>query len=103
MSVIMTMHLQGDPAKLEQLAQQNPDAIRAISKRAEERGLIAHRFYGTDGQIMVADEWPDEQSFQGFFEETREQIQELLGDVALSEPQVTFWRKLETHDDVGWA
>lgn len=103
MSVIMTMHLQGDPAKLEQLAQQNPDAIRAISKRAEERGLIAHRFYGTDGQIMVADEWPDEQSFQGFFEETREQIQQLLGDVALSEPQVTFWRKLETHDDVGWA
>ena len=68
MSVIMTLRAQGDPDKLEQLAGENPDRIRSISERAKEFGLIAHRFYGADGQILVVDEWPDEASFQRFWE-----------------------------------
>src|SRR5438876_10350717 len=70
MSVIMTMSVQGDPAKMEQIAGENPDRIRSIAERAKGHGLIAHRFYGSDdGQIMVVDEWPDPGSFQQFFEE----------------------------------
>jgi hypothetical protein len=103
MSVIMTMWLQGDPAELERLAGENPDAIRSISDRARGHGLIAHRFYGSDGQIMVVDEWPDEQSFQRFFEESRSDIEPMLARVgADGEPRVVFWHKLETHDEVGW-
>ena len=59
MSVLMTLWVQGNPDELERRAAANPDAIRAISDKAKEFGLIAHRFYGTDGQIMVIDEWPD--------------------------------------------
>jgi hypothetical protein len=103
MSVIMTMWIQGDPGELERLAGENPDAIRSISKRAEGHGLIAHRFYGSEGQIMVVDEWPDEQSFQRFFEETRGEIGPMMEQVGASgEPRIVFWRKLETHDEVGW-
>ena len=102
MSVIMTLRFAGDPDKLEQLARENQDMIRGISSRAQERGVIAHRFYGSEGQIMVVDEWPDAGSFQGFFESEQETIGPLMEQVATGEPEITFWRKLETGDDVGW-
>src|SRR5438270_13066588 len=104
MSVIMTMSVQGDPAKMEQIAGENPDRIRSIAERAKSHGPIAHRFYGSDdGQIMVVDEWPDPGSFQQFFEANRAQIEPLMASIgATAEPEITFWRKLETRDDVGW-
>jgi hypothetical protein len=104
MSVIMTMWLKGDPSKIEGLASGDPGRMRAIADRGKELGLIAHRFYGSDGQILVVDEWPDEQSFRTFFEEQQERIQPLMQEAGVtSEPAVTFWRKLETHDEVGWG
>jgi hypothetical protein len=101
-SVIMTFRVSGDPDKLEQLAAEKSDVLRGISERAKEHGLIAHRFYGTDGQIMVVDEWPDPGSFQRFFEQERPTIEPMMHEVATGEPEITFWRKLETHDEVGW-
>ncbi len=103
MSVIMTLRMQGDPKKLEQLAGEDRQLLRSITDRAEEHGLIAHRFYGSeDGEILVVDEWPDADSFQRFFENERPAIEPIFAEVASGEPQITFWRKLETHDDVGW-
>ena len=103
MSVIMTLRVQGDPKRLEARAAENPDAMRTVANQAKEHGLIAHRFYGSDdGQIMVVDEWPDAQSFQTFFEAAQPQIGPMMREVASGEPQITFWTKLETHDDVGW-
>jgi hypothetical protein len=104
MSVIMTLRVHGDPKELERRAAANPDAIRAISDRAKAHGVIAHRFYGSeDGEIMVIDEWPDPESFQSFFAEARSEIEPLMREVgATSEPEVTFWHKLESHDEVGW-
>ena len=104
MSVILTFRITGDPRQLEERAAANPEAMRAIAERAKEHGLIAHRFYGSDdGQIMVVDEWPDPQSFQSFFEAQRSEIEPMMREAgATGEPEVTFWRKLETHDEVGW-
>jgi hypothetical protein len=102
MSVIMTFRVAGDPSKLEQLAGEKGDVLRAISDRAKEQGLIAHRFYGADGQIMVIDEWPDPESFQRFFESQRGEIEPMMQQVATGEPEITFWHKLETNDEVGW-
>ena len=105
MSVIMTFRASGDPQELERRAAQNPDAMRSIADRAKEHGLIAHRFYGSeDGrQIMVVDEWPDAQSFQRFFEAMRPEIEPMMRDVgATDEPEITFWRKLDSRDEVGW-
>ena len=105
MSVIMTFRTKGDPSELERRAGENPDGMRSIADRAKERGLIAHRFYGNDdGEIMVVDEWPDPGSFQSFFEQVRDEIEPLMQEVGVrGEPEVKFWRKLETHDDVGWG
>ena len=76
-----------------------------IAGKAKEHGLIAHRFYGSeDGQIMVLDEWPDPQSFQAFFEEMRGEIEGAMSEVGTSgEPEITFWRELNTADAVGWG
>lgn len=104
MSVIVTVWTQGDPKRLEEHAASHPDEMRAIVESAKARGLIAHRFYGSDnGQIMVIDEWPDEQSFQSFFAENSGTIGQLMQEAGVTaEPQPNFWRKLETHDEYGW-
>jgi quinol monooxygenase YgiN len=105
MSVIVTLRMKGDPNKLEEVAAGRPDTLREIADRAKERGVIAHRFYGSDdGEIMVIDEWPDAESFQTFFQEQQERIGPLMQEVGIqAEPEITFWRKLESHDEIGWG
>lgn len=104
MSVIMTLRVKGDAKKLEQLAAENPDKLPAISERAKEHGLIAHRFYATDdGWIMVIDEWPDAASFQRFYEDQRGEIEPAMAEIGVTtEPEIQFWSKVETNDEVGW-
>lgn len=104
MSVIMTMRMGGDAGRLEAYAAEDPEGMRSIAGLAQRHGLIAHRFYGSDdGSLMVVDEWPDPESFQGFFTEAQGQIEPLMRAAGVTaEPDVTFWRKLETQDDVGW-
>ena len=104
MSLIMTLQMRGDPNRLEAFAAQNKEKMRAIADKAKEHGVIAHRFYGSDdGHLMVVDEWPDAESFQRFFEEMAPQIGPMFEGMGVTEqPQPTFWRKLESHDEVGW-
>ena len=104
MSVIVTVWIQGDPEKLEQYASEHQDELQGIADRAKAAGVIAHRFYGADGQIMVIDEWPDAESFQGFFGSIQDDIAPLMEAAGVqNEPAVNVWRKLETHDEVGWS
>jgi hypothetical protein len=100
----MTLRVKGDARKLEQLAAENPDKLPAISERAKEHGLIAHRFYATDdGWIMVIDEWPDAASFQRFYESERGEIEPAMQEIGVTtEPEIQFWNKVETNDEVGW-
>jgi hypothetical protein len=105
MSVIVTIWMRGDAKRLEQIAVDDPNRIRSISDRAKEHGVIAHRFYATeDGDVMVIDEWPDAESFNRFFESMQPEIGPLMQEAGVtSEPAVSFWRKLETGDDIGWG
>jgi hypothetical protein len=105
MSVIMALVVDGDPHKLEEHAASDPDAMQTILESAKSHGLIAHRFYGSEeGQIMVVDEWPDEQSFHSFFEENSGKLGPMFQAAGVtSEPQPKFWRKLESHDEHGWG
>jgi hypothetical protein len=98
----MTLRISGDPDRLEQIAAEKADVLRGITERAKAHGIIAHRFYGGDGQVMVVDEWPDPASFQAFFEQEQETIGPFMAEFTTGEPEITFWRKLETGDDVGW-
>ena len=103
MSVIMTLVLDGDAAGVERYAAENPGKMSAIRDHAVEHGLIAHRFYGGDGKVMVVDEWPDAESFQSFFAHMESEIAPIMEAAGVSaEPHPSFWRTLETNDDYGW-
>jgi len=102
MSVIMTLRVPGDPQAFERLAKDDPDRLQRIVGSAKSHGLIAHRFYATEGQIMAIDEWPDPESFQAFFSEMEPDIGPMMQEVATGEPEIVFWTKLDTGDDVGW-
>jgi heme-degrading monooxygenase HmoA len=104
MSVIVTLYVDGDGATLERAAQGNPERMQKIVGRAKELGLIAHRFYASDGgKLMVVDEWPDAASFQEFFSSMESEIGPFMQEAGITDrPEVTVWRKLETGDEVGW-
>jgi hypothetical protein len=104
MSVIVTLRASGDPEELERRAAANPERMQAILGKAKEHGLIAHRFYGASGQLLVIDEWPDAESFQRFWEAAGPEIEPLMAEVGVTaEPEVTFWRLLDTPDAYGWG
>ena len=105
MSVLMVLRSKGDPGKLEKLAANDPAFIRRISDDAKKRGMIGHRFYGSDdGQILVLDEWPDAESFNKFFADHQDEIGPMMAEIgATAPPDITFYRELDTHDEVGWG
>jgi hypothetical protein len=102
MTVLMTLRVKGDGAKLEALAARNPTVFAEILEKARRHGVISHRFYASDEDLVVIDEWPNPEAFQRFHEEAGSQIGQLMGEAGVrSEPVITFLRKLETGDDVG--
>jgi quinol monooxygenase YgiN len=104
MSVMMVLRMNGDPKRLEEVAAADPGRIKSISDAAQGHGLVAHRFYGTGNEIIVVDEWPDEQSFQAFFQEKQGDIGSLMQEVGVSgQPTPEFWHKLDSRDEVGWG
>jgi hypothetical protein len=104
MSVIVTLRISGDPAAFEQTAAAQHETICRIMDAAKRNGLIAHRWYGGDGEYMAVDEWPDAQSFQTFFEEAQPDIGPVMQEAGVSsQPTVTVWRALDVDDAVGWG
>ena len=103
MSVIVTVLTDGDPKQVEEYTSANADSMRRITESAKSHGIIAHRFYGSDGKVLVIDEWPDADSFHTFFEENSDQIGPIMQAAgAQGPPEVNVWHKLNTGDDVGW-
>jgi heme-degrading monooxygenase HmoA len=100
-SVLMTLRVKGDAATLEARAVANPEGLQAILEKAKPHGLISHRFYGNADELLVVDEWETEEGFHAFFAEATE-IAGLMAEVGVrTDPEITFWRKLETGDDYG--
>lgn len=104
MSILMTLRVKGDATKLKQYSDANPDQLRSFAEAAKNHGMTAHRFYGNESEIMVVDEWPDEESFHAFFAEKGQEIGGMFQDAGVSEePHPEFWHVLDTADKVGWG
>ena len=98
MSVLMTLRVSGNAKAVEAI---DPAFLKNIADRAREHGLLRHRFYGTEDEVLVVDEWPDEDSFRRFFEASPE-IKDLMAQAGVTtEPTIEFWRELDTDDAVG--
>jgi hypothetical protein len=98
-SVLMTLRVQGDPKAIEAA---EAETLTTITDRARKHGLISHHFFGTDTEILVVDEWPDEESFRSFFEEASPDIMEMMDRAGVTtRPEPEFWRHLDVKDDIG--
>lgn len=102
MSVLLTFRVRGDAKKLEEMAAQPDSPFASISADAAANyGLISHRFYATDEEVLVVDEWPDADSFQRFFQ-AHPEIQDIMNKAGVTAaPDITFWRRLDLADEVG--
>jgi hypothetical protein len=58
---------------------------------------------GQKGRSLLPDEWPDEESFVRFAEAAGSRIEPMFQAAGVTVEPYTIWRKLETHDDVGWG
>ena len=68
MSIIAILRIPCNPADFESYAAgPGGDLMRRISDAGKAAGAIRHTFAGGDNEVLVIDEWPDEQSFQAFF------------------------------------
>lgn len=99
MSVLMTLRVAGDPKAIESADQAMLDTL---VERAKEHGLISHHFFGNDNEVLVVDEWPDEESFKSFFDSSPEIGGMMAAAGVMSQPTAEFWRPLDVNDSVGW-
>ncbi|MDT4986947.1 MAG: hypothetical protein QOI74_1041 [Micromonosporaceae bacterium] len=99
MSVIVILRIPGDPANLERYAAgPGGDVMRRIGEAGRAAGAVRHTFAGTDNEVLVIDEWPDEQSFQAFFADHPEIADVMRDGGAQGPPETTFYRTLRTPD-----
>lgn len=101
MSVLMTLRVKADAKKLEDMFAADPKRFANVSAKGKTAGATYHRFYATDDEVLVVDEWPDEGSFHTFFAGTPE-IPQIMAEAGVTtEPTITFYRKLDLGDDIG--
>jgi hypothetical protein len=87
MSVIVTIRVSGDATAFEEQVAAQAEAIGRIMEVAKRHGLIAQRCGELPGLLRrgAAGYRPGH-----------------AGAGVTSPPDVTFWRNLETNDEVGW-
>jgi heme-degrading monooxygenase HmoA len=101
MSVYVTLRVKADGSRLEEMAAADTSLFSSVSARGAEQGATYHRFYASDSEVLVFDEWPDEESFRKFFESSPEIADIMQNSGVTTQPEITFWRKLELGDDIG--
>jgi hypothetical protein len=96
---MVILRIPGDPADLERYAAgPGGDVMRRISDAAKAVGAVRHSFAGGENEVLIIDEWPDEQTFQAFFNGQPE-IADVMRDAgAQGPPATTVYRKLNTPD-----
>lgn len=104
MSVYVTMRVNADPSAFEQAAADHADAIVRIMEIARGKGLIGHRWFRGETDVMAVDEWPDAESFQSFMGAAEAEIGPFMGAAGVSSPpEITVWGKVAMDDAVGWG
>ena len=101
MSVLMTLRVKGDAKQLEHLYETAPDTFSKVSGVGKQMGATYHRFFATDSEILVIDEWPDEQTFHKFFDSQPEIPKIMAAAGVTTQPEITFYRELDLGDAIG--
>ena len=95
MPVIMILRVKADPNALERFAKANAELMNGISGAGQAAGATRHTFAAGDGEVVVIDEWPNEATFQKFFDGHPEIPRVMQEAGAQGPPEITFYRKLD--------
>jgi heme-degrading monooxygenase HmoA len=99
MSVIVILRIPGNPSDLERYAAgPGGEVMQRIAEAGKAAGAVRHSFAGSDNEVLVVDEWPDEQSFQAFFASQPEIADVMRDGGAQGPPEISIYRKLSTPD-----
>ena len=102
MSVLMVLEVPVHVDGLRRAADAHGDLMKGVAERGRAAGAIHHDFYAADdGSVIVVDEWPDRESFLGFFETQGGDIGQLMESAgATGAPgQPRFYEKLSLGDE----
>jgi quinol monooxygenase YgiN len=99
MSVVMILRVKADPNALETFANANAELMKGIADAAKAAGATRHSFVAGDGEVLVIDEWPDEATFQSFFDSQPGIPRIMQAAGAQGPPEITFYRKLTMPDE----
>ncbi len=99
--VVIARFPSDDPGKALEWARAHSDIPEEITAHGRSLGQIGHRIVLGEKELVVIDEWPNEESFQTFFSGAP-RMQELLSGTGLSSDPVisilqavdapgTFW------------
>jgi len=99
MSVLVLLKISGNPDDLERYAKgPGAEVMRRIGEAGKAAGAKSHLFAGGDNEVLVVDEWPDEQTFQTFFAGQAEIADVMRDGGAQGPPQISVYRMLDTPD-----
>lgn len=99
MSVFMILRIKADPNALEKFANANAELMTGIGQAGKAAGATRHAFAAGGGDVLVIDEWPDEATFQTFFDSQPDIAQIMQAAGAQGAPEISFYRKLDTPDE----
>jgi hypothetical protein len=99
MSVLVVLKVQGNPNDLEAYANgTGAEVMLRVAEAGKTAGAIHHLFAAGENEVIVVDEWPDEQSFHDFFAGQAEIADVMRAGGAQGQPQITVYRMLDTPD-----
>ncbi len=98
MSVLVTVKIPADTDAFQSFAAEHGDKLVAVGDEGKSRGAIHHRFALGDGFILAVDEWPDAESFMGFFDGNDAIGEVMAASGASGEPDVTVAELIDTPD-----
>ncbi|MFI5897845.1 hypothetical protein ACIA5D_47960 [Actinoplanes sp. NPDC051513] len=99
MPVVMILRIKADPNALETFANANAEMMNGIADAGRAAGASRHCFAAGDTEVLVIDEWPDEATFQTFFESQPDIPRIMQAAGAQGAPEITFYRKLDMPDE----
>ena len=96
--MIMRARVEGDPKKLQQRYRSDPD-VAALEKAGPPKGVLRHRTFSTDTEIIVVDEWERPEQFQAWIDNP--EVQKIMGRLSIGKPEVIFAEQLTLGDEIG--
>jgi hypothetical protein len=91
--------MKGDASRFQQVAAEKQDTLKAITERARQNGCLHHRFVTQNGDIVVIDEWENEDGFWTFFKSDPD-VPKLLQEAGVQgEPQISFFEPMLLGDE----